>query len=592
MLIDWISKFGFLISHYAYLLIFIVSFLGIGHFILRKYIQFKFEDAVIDVALAIILGQGVFIVALQLLGVIGWLNMLCIGIVLVVGIAFSMVNYHRQNGVNKWLLSSTWRGLLVNEKLGILFLILFALPTLLEPLRPPWPGDEIQYHMPHIKAWAESGQLTVNHWLRYPWFPYNYNLLYASAMVMQDDVLPHFFNAIAGWLIAIMIYRLGKKHFNAATACIAVFIWISPHRGEFGKVNVDMGLTLYVLASSLAYVAWATHLKNNKLLYLAAFLLGVAIGSKYQGLFLIPLFLAGMLVLTKNYRTWLIAVIFMMLPCIYWYVRNIIYAGDPFAPLGGKYFGFTDWNMADYVFQFEDLKQAASWPHPLLWPALCCLWLLKRPSLTLKFIAVILCVYFSVVWYLSSKYPRYLMPIMPWLALFAAEYWRLAFSYISDHVLKLIKIKNAIIAVQALWALLFMSALLSMGAFIHYNWGNIAVNPSERIALLKREIKGFAVLEYANQHALGRIYNQGMSDRVYYAPQPIWGDVFGPWRYSDMVSSDAALFGQRLKRMNFDAVIVDEGLHNSLYQHPDFHQYFAVLFQNEGIQLYQLKPYK
>ena len=76
---------------------------------------------------------------------------------------------------------------------------------------------------------------------------------------------------------------------------------------------------------------------------------------------------------------------------------------------------------------------------------------------------------------------------------------------------------------------------------------------------MQNEIKGYQVLQYASKHPMGRIYLSGsLGDAVYYAPNPIWGDVFGPWRYRDIVSSSPENFSKELLRRNFDATIVDE----------------------------------
>lgn len=48
-----------------------------------------------------------------------------------------------------------------------------ARPTLFAPLGPPISWDELMYHLPQARQWALSGQLSVNEWLRYPWFLYN-----------------------------------------------------------------------------------------------------------------------------------------------------------------------------------------------------------------------------------------------------------------------------------------------------------------------------------------------------------------------------------------------------------------------------------
>jgi hypothetical protein len=74
--------------------------------------------------------------------------------------------------------------------LWALVLAAVILPLMLEPLRPPHDWDELMYHLPYARFWAEQGGLDVNEWLRFPVFPYSMELLYAGALLVGSDVLP------------------------------------------------------------------------------------------------------------------------------------------------------------------------------------------------------------------------------------------------------------------------------------------------------------------------------------------------------------------------------------------------------------------
>jgi len=425
--------------------------------------------------------------------------------------------------------------------------------------------------------------------LRYPWFPYNYNLLFAAAIVLQDDVLPHLFNALAGWLIAILVYRLGKKYFNAVVACGAVFIWLHMNRGEFGRSLVDIGTSLYAFSAAIAFIWWIQAPSERRWLALSSFLLGVAIGTKYQALFLLPIFGLAILVCDRRVGTILLAAISLMPPCVYWYVRNAVETGDPFNPIGGKLFGFYDWNDIDFAAQFADLRAVADWPAPFLWPALFALRYLRSNTRSVHFSACLLCIYFYAAWAASSHYPRYLMPVVPWLTLFAADGWFKGIAWVGSKLKQAISYQLFTRLVGALWCLIIGAVAISSTAMSVKYWSYVCPSKEERLVLMRKTIRGFAVLEYANAHPLGRIYNAGsLSDMTYYAPSPIWGDVFGPWRFSDFVSNIPQDFSGRLKRGGFDAVIVDEGIGKALESHTKFAEFFTIAFQSEGYRIYRL----
>ncbi|MHB9099067.1 MAG: hypothetical protein ACYC5X_14725, partial [Syntrophales bacterium] len=115
-------------------------------------------------------------------------------------------------------------------------------------------------------------------------------------------------------------------------------------------------------------------------------------------------------------------------------------------------------------------------------------------------------------------------------------------------------------------------------------------NLEARNTLLQKAIPGYPVLEYANQHQMGRIYLfSDLLNALYYAPHPIWGDVFGPWRYRDIVSNDPVKFANELSRRNFDAVIIDGSFREELEANPALRQHFSLVFENSGVGLYRLK---
>lgn len=98
---------------------------------------------------------------------------------------------------------------------------------------------------------------------------------------------------------------------------------------------------------------------EQRAVWLVAFLFCVAAGSKYQVLWLLPLFGAALLRrhrlqgpgwrMRSGWPTWRGAALAFALPCMYWYARNALLTGEPFNPLGGRLLGFTDWNLDDYL---------------------------------------------------------------------------------------------------------------------------------------------------------------------------------------------------------------------------------------------------
>lgn len=585
-----ISKIWYLLEHYAVFIAFIWAFWGFGQTVLARILNLAIDDQTLSAALTVIFGQGIFIVMLQCLAVKGILLNAWIIALLIGGGILGVIELRRTERYLLTWLTQALRYTSKTERCGIALMAIYVAPMLLAPLATPFPGDELLYHLPHAQQWAQSGYLSVNDWLRYPWFPYNYELLFAGAFVVYGDVFTHMFNMLAGLLVALITFRLGVRHFSKASGFIATIIWIQINRGEFCKSLVDMGLTLYILAAAITFYWWVKEPKDRRWLAVSAFLIGVAVGSKYQGLIFLPFFGMILIWVDRKPTTWLLTAVCILLPCVYWYARNAIMTGDPFNPFGGKLFGFHDWNLTDYANQFNDLKLHSGWPHWLLWPAVFSLWWPNIRKSPVHIAATVFCAFIFIIWLETSHYPRYLMPIVPLLALLAAEKWCYLIEFVGSRVARQKSRINFPSIKHLTWTFTFVVVSISSATISEKYWSRISTNQETRNVLLRKKIPGYLVLEYAAKHPMGRIYIIGsLTDSIYYAPHPIWGDFFGPWRYSDIVSNNPAQLSNNLLMRHFDAVIVDGSLCYELELNLTFQQYFSIEFQSDGAKIYRLK---
>ncbi len=590
------SKALFALGQYAQLLLFLAACWGYGQALLR------WPRAALPTRnpLAVALGMGAAICALQALAVLHVLTAAAVLSVVGLGVLLAAWQVWRlragrgllpaPGAARRWLRART-----PAERFIAAVIVLCSLPVLVTPLGPPRAWDELMYHLPHAREWALSGSLQVNEWLRYPWFPYNFDLLFAAALTLGNDVLPHLMHASAGWVCAWLIYRLGVQHLqDRATALLAALIWLLLGRGLFSTAYVDLGTALFVLAACAAMQEWhesgasgPAPWPDRRWAFTAAFLIGVAVGIKYQMLALLPLF-AGLLAWRdRRPATWLGAVACLCLPCLYWYARNALLTGDPFNPVGGRLFGFTDWNLGDYQAQFEDLRRNAGWPHWTLWPALAVPFVPALRSQRALRQGSLVGAYMLLIWAASSRYPRYLMFAFPLLALLSAA-----------------AMMHALRQAGGWWstrrpgphrwwrglglALLAVLALSSTRLAVK-QWKNVAATPAQREAVLQEHIPGYGVLTYLRAHPQARIYQLGLEESLYYAPRPIWGDVFGPWRYRDYMALSPQELHRKLAAQGFTALIIRTDRNLPVLAQGGFGQYFELLQSDGPIQLYRLK---
>jgi hypothetical protein len=277
-----------------------------------------------------------------------------------------------------------------------------------------------------------------------------------------------------------------------------------------------------------------------------------------------------------------------LLPCGYWYVRNALLTGDPFQPMGGKIFGFTDWNLADFQAQFADLKVHADWPQWYLWPLL--LIPLFRPLRTLPYMssALWICAYGIAVWLNTSHYSRYLLPLYPLMCIISVVAWGALFR----HVTQMIGVFQAPHSPQSAkrgWAILLILFLPLLCISWYKELAKVAPTQASREALFHTTIPSYDALTYIKNHPSKKVYQIGLDDAIYFSDKPIFGDCFGPWRYSDYVDLPAQVFAQKLIAQGFDTFIIRTKVSASTEQQADLKKYFSPVFSSNGVTVYRIQ---
>jgi len=198
-----------------------------------------------------------------------------------------------------------------------------SLHLLIKPLQPPLAWDELTYHLPYARFWAEQGALAINEWLRYPLFAYNMDLLYAASMVLDNDVLPHLLHTFTAALTIALVLGLAQRHMDWRVGLVAAIGLLITTRPWWGTAYVDFAVMLF-WSCAFATLALRHEHRDYRLSYLAAFLAGIAVGVKYQALLYLPVFSALALIVER--RPGVIAKSTLILITVggFWYVRNFL----------------------------------------------------------------------------------------------------------------------------------------------------------------------------------------------------------------------------------------------------------------------------
>lgn len=583
----------FAATHYAALAVFVVGCWGFGRALLMRIGAPMRRDVWLETAMAAAAGLGIFVCVFQAIAIAGLFTRgAVIGVVAAGVLAAGLQAPAWRRELRARERSAPWTFV---EKLALAVLALTALPALVEPLAPPAAFDELMYHLPYARELAQSGRLAIHEWLRYPWFPYNYNLIHAGGLLVGDDVLPHLLSGLAGWLSVGIVYRLGVQHASRVTGLIAAAIWLGI--GDYESALIDISVALFVLAACTALWWWRESddpVRGPRWLALAAFFLGIAAGSKYQALTVLPLVALFVVRRERRLRVWAVALLCFLVPCIYWYARNAVLTGDPFNPIGSRLFGFTNWNLADYKNQFDDVKAHAAWPNGFLWGVLFApLALLWKRSPAVR-AAAVFSIYSLGVWALTSRYPRYLAASVPLIALVSVVGWQALLGGLAGWLRRALPRWNAQgtldRAGRCLGVLLVVIGVGGSFYMTRRSVAAIATTPAERTAFLEAKVPGYAVMNYLREHASGRVYQIALSEATYYGPAPVWGDAIGPWRYSDFIVLPPVEFARKLAGLGFEAIAVGAGSAPLLEAQPGFLDHFALMYEKAGAKAYRILP--
>jgi hypothetical protein len=322
---------------------------------------------------------------------------------------------------------------------------------LLHALTPPWDYDGLMYHLLGPRLFLQAGQILP---LPDTWQangPFTIEMLYTLGLAWDSDTfakLLHYFCAV--WLV-LATFAFGQRHQGRAEAWLAValLLGVPIFPNWVASAGADMAWALYEFLALYALMLWRERYQN-RLLLLAALMMGFALGSKYLALG--GLGILGLWILWRGRGIgWGRAIKYglafgglAILIALPWYAKNWLLAGNPLYPFlfGGLEWdaerldylmaylqsfgvgrGFVDylllpWSLYTQNTQFGTLGIALEIPGLLLPAAI--LYPFGQRRKVLNAVACIAGMHF-VAWALGSQQTRFLLPVFPALALLGAS---------------------------------------------------------------------------------------------------------------------------------------------------------------------------
>ncbi len=336
--------------------------------------------------------------------------------------------------------------------LAAIVLLVFA-ANFLAAFAPPLDYDELEYHLAAPAQYLGAGRVFFIADNVYANFPENCEMLYLISMVLSGGTIAGAYtsklvNVLLGVLAAVTVWRVGIGLFSRRVGAIAGAIlysapWVAVvTQKAYVEASVLFYVTLVLLAAARYWCAGRGRRRWEEVVLVGVFC-GLAAGTKYPAVLFVAvpavvfIILANLPEPRRLVKHGVICVLFMVAAFGPWLFKNFAYTGNPTYPLLYRVFDGRNWDeFRDARFkrahspgevsggEFSGAAGEYFFAGGLASPALAvflpfCLlyagYARRRAALMLYGVFVFLS------WFLlTHRIPRFLVPMLPALALLAA----------------------------------------------------------------------------------------------------------------------------------------------------------------------------
>ncbi len=240
----------------------------------------------------------------------------------------------------------------------------------------PLDWDSLAYHLAVPKIWLTAGQIRPITFIHHSNFPFTVDGLYILGLAWGGQSGAKAFSLAFYLLGAVAVFGLTRQLSStraagwsmAAFATVPVVVW------ESGTAYIDVANGLFAgLGLLFAALAIAAP-EARRWMWLCGIFLGLAAGSKYTGLQNIAsagvVWLAACVIRKQPIAPLAIAVGLSLVIAAPWYVKNIVWTGNPVYPFFYSVFGGKNWDsFSDKIYHeqqqtFGAGRAAATSDHP------------------------------------------------------------------------------------------------------------------------------------------------------------------------------------------------------------------------------------
>lgn len=235
----------------------------------------------------------------------------------------------------------------------VLLLVTLAVAALVPALAPPsmtdW--DSLAYHLAVPRIYLKHGGIHYISFTSHSNFPFLMEMLYVPGLSLGLPIASKLMHYWTGVLLVLLVGALAGERFGhragllaaLGLASIPLVLW------EAGTAYVDLAAALYT-AAAVYYILQYQARPSSAVAVACGIAAGLAASTKMTALAVIPLLGVWMVIhglaaqRRPNWRGAAITVLIALAVCGPWYVKSIVYTGNPVYPFFYSVFGGRDWN--------------------------------------------------------------------------------------------------------------------------------------------------------------------------------------------------------------------------------------------------------
>ena len=226
---------------------------------------------------------------------------------------------------------------------------------------PPVSRDALIHHLAVPKMYLRHGGIYEICSMHFSYFPMNLDLLYLVPLYFKNDIAAKYIHFLFALLTAGLIYRYLRQTLSRNYGILgALFFLTLPVIVKLSvTVYVDLGLIFFSWASLYCILRWYDADFSTRWLIPAGIACGLALGTKYNGLLLLPIMGTFIPILYASKKNRDVpkhnfrlrnknafaglgrASVFLLIALVFfspWMIRNIVWKGNPVYPLYNSVF--------------------------------------------------------------------------------------------------------------------------------------------------------------------------------------------------------------------------------------------------------------